>query len=55
MDVTFKDGDSPEPSDRYYGPDVEINMHRNQLGFRDYNHNNSVSTSPETEFTFVDL
>lgn len=35
-------GDSPEPdTSRYYGPDVEISGRRNQLGFRDYNHNNS--------------
>lgn len=39
----FTGGDSPEPdTSRYYGPDVEISGHRNQLGFRDYNHNNSV-------------
>lgn len=45
MDKLFADGDSPEPErvGRYYGPDLEINMHRNPLGFRDYNHNNSVS------------
>lgn len=44
LNESFKDGDSPEPErvGRYYEPDVEI-MRRNQLGFRDYNHNNSVS------------
>ncbi|KAG4069517.1 hypothetical protein HA402_006883 [Bradysia odoriphaga] len=35
-------GDSPEPhTSGYYGPEMEINRRRNQLGFRDYNHNHS--------------
>lgn len=39
----FKDGDSPEPdTSGYFGPDLEVNRHSRQLGFRDYNHNNSV-------------
>ncbi|KAJ6634235.1 E3 ubiquitin-protein ligase [Pseudolycoriella hygida] len=44
-------GNSPEPPPvGYYGPDVEINIHRSPYGFHDYNHNEPhrsvVSSNP---------